>query len=226
MQFSAFVNLATKTSALLPLCQIKVSVYFHLGKYYWKDFSGPASICTWMCVHCCGEGHGRGGGREAAQRDWNAGVMGRRTGARHSWWADDVINHHHAHNIFRGQKSCYTSLVLQHFDSSRKWRPCSILTAFVEKKKRFQMSDLRFVVSYHCLFCWVLAVIDASISSCCPAPSTISISVAVSSVVSMLHVVILGASTIFKMNCIIPSWHSATYQWASLDVQHTGADDQ
>ena len=38
--------LATGTSALLPLWHAKLSVYFHLGEYYWKDFSSPALTCT------------------------------------------------------------------------------------------------------------------------------------------------------------------------------------
>ena len=41
VHFSAFVDLATETSALLPRWRLKLSVYFHLGEYYWKDFSSP-----------------------------------------------------------------------------------------------------------------------------------------------------------------------------------------
>ena len=41
VHFSAFVKLATETSALLPLWRLRLSVYFHLGEYYWKDFSSP-----------------------------------------------------------------------------------------------------------------------------------------------------------------------------------------
>ena len=39
-----FVDLATEISAILPLWRLKLSVYFHLGECYWKDFSSPA----WM----------------------------------------------------------------------------------------------------------------------------------------------------------------------------------
>ena len=42
MHFSAFVDLATEISAILPRWRLKLSVYFHLGEYYWKDFSSPA----------------------------------------------------------------------------------------------------------------------------------------------------------------------------------------
>ena len=41
VHFSAFVDLATEISAILPLWRLKLSVYFHLGEYYWKDFSSP-----------------------------------------------------------------------------------------------------------------------------------------------------------------------------------------
>ena len=34
VHFSAFVELATKISALLPLWRLELSVYFHLGEYY------------------------------------------------------------------------------------------------------------------------------------------------------------------------------------------------
>ena len=46
MHFSAFVDLATEISAILPLWRLKLSVYFHLGEYYWKDFSSPEDICS------------------------------------------------------------------------------------------------------------------------------------------------------------------------------------
>ena len=42
VHFSAFVDLATEISAILPLWRLKLSVYFHLGEYYWSDFSSPA----------------------------------------------------------------------------------------------------------------------------------------------------------------------------------------
>ena len=42
VRFSALVDLATEISAILPLWRLKLSVYFHLGEYYWKDFSSPA----------------------------------------------------------------------------------------------------------------------------------------------------------------------------------------
>ena len=42
MHFSAFVDLATEISAILPRWRLKLSVYFHLGEYCWKDFSSPA----------------------------------------------------------------------------------------------------------------------------------------------------------------------------------------
>ena len=42
VHFSAIVDLATEISAILPLWRLKLSVYFHLGEYYWKDFSSPA----------------------------------------------------------------------------------------------------------------------------------------------------------------------------------------
>ena len=41
VHFSAFVDLATEVSAMLPLWPLKLSVYFHLGECYWKDFSSP-----------------------------------------------------------------------------------------------------------------------------------------------------------------------------------------
>ena len=41
VHFSAFVDLATEISAILPLWRLKLSVYFHLGEYYRKDFSSP-----------------------------------------------------------------------------------------------------------------------------------------------------------------------------------------
>ena len=41
VRFSALVDLATEISAILPLWRLKRSVYFHLGEYYWKDFSSP-----------------------------------------------------------------------------------------------------------------------------------------------------------------------------------------
>ena len=50
VHFSAFVDLATKISAILPLWRLKLSVYFHLGEYYWKDFSSPDRLHTW-CIH-------------------------------------------------------------------------------------------------------------------------------------------------------------------------------
>ena len=34
VHFSAFVDLATEISAILPLWRLKLSVYFHLGEYY------------------------------------------------------------------------------------------------------------------------------------------------------------------------------------------------
>ena len=43
MHFSAFVNLATENSALLPLWRLELSVYFHIGEYYRIDFSSPVS---------------------------------------------------------------------------------------------------------------------------------------------------------------------------------------
>ena len=58
MHFSAFVDLATEISAILPLWRLKLSVYFHLGEYYWKDFSSPASRAVktqerWLGTHRC-----------------------------------------------------------------------------------------------------------------------------------------------------------------------------
>ena len=44
VHFSAFVDLATEVSAILPLWRLKLSVYFHLGEYFWKDFSSPAVV--------------------------------------------------------------------------------------------------------------------------------------------------------------------------------------
>ena len=38
---SAIVDLATEISTILPLWRQKLSAYFHLGEYYWKDFSSP-----------------------------------------------------------------------------------------------------------------------------------------------------------------------------------------
>ena len=34
VHFSAFVDLATEVSAILPLWRLNLSVYFHLGEYY------------------------------------------------------------------------------------------------------------------------------------------------------------------------------------------------
>ena len=44
VHFSAFVDLATEISAILPLWRLKLSVYFHLGEYYWEDFSSPVHL--------------------------------------------------------------------------------------------------------------------------------------------------------------------------------------
>ena len=41
VHFSAFGDLATEISAILPRWRLKLSVYFQLGEYYWKDFSSP-----------------------------------------------------------------------------------------------------------------------------------------------------------------------------------------
>ena len=49
MHFSAFVDLATEFSAILPLWRLKLSVYFHLGEYYWKDFSSPGLLFLLSC---------------------------------------------------------------------------------------------------------------------------------------------------------------------------------
>ena len=47
MCFSAFVNLAGEISALPPLWRLKLSVYFHLGKYYLKQNFHPALVILW-----------------------------------------------------------------------------------------------------------------------------------------------------------------------------------
>ena len=46
VHFSAFVDLATEISTILPLWRLKLSVYFHIGEYYWKDFSSPAKVAV------------------------------------------------------------------------------------------------------------------------------------------------------------------------------------
>ena len=53
VHFSAFVDLATEISAILPRWRLKLSVYFHLGEYYWKDFSNPAFYVWHDTTGCC-----------------------------------------------------------------------------------------------------------------------------------------------------------------------------